>query len=768
MAAARILSLPSSLKPLKRQRIEVNGIVQGVGFRPFTHRLATSLGLSGFVANNSCGVEIEVQGCPSAIATFIDSLQNQAPANALISEITASDMPLTDESGFAISLSDNSGPVSTLIAPDLCTCDACLQELFDPQNRRYLYPFINCTFCGPRFTIIRDLPYDRPSTSMAAFPMCPLCQAEYDDQRDRRFHAQPNACPACGPQIMLCQPDTAPLTEDVFAAAARLLERGKIIAIKGLGGFHLAVDASNDEAVQRLRQRKGRAEKPFAIMIPDLPSARELCRLTPAAEISLSSPQRPILLAPKNTPQKISTAVAPGVDDFGLMLPYTPLHFLLFHFYAQPLVMTSANLSEEPLCIDNQEAMSRLTDIADAFLLHNRDIVCRADDSVTTILEGKPRLLRRSRGQAPTPIMLNECGPQILAVGAELKSVICLLKARNAFLSQHLGDLKNLSALGFFKEAIQHFLTIFQGEPQLLVHDLHPEYLSTQWAVNEGNLPTLAVQHHHAHLAACLAENQQQGPAIGIILDGTGLGTDGTIWGGEILIGDFASFERYAFLEPMPLPGGEAAIREPWRTAVGYLAEIYKDAMPDLDFLRPHDWQPVAEISRRGLRSPKTSSCGRLFDAVAALAGGRQTIAYEGQAAIELMYAAGKLTESGYEGELQDTVNGKVMMITPLLRQIVTDIQAGAPLTTISQRFHRALVNLLTLAAKEAVRHSGIKVVALSGGVFANHLLFNGLCETLAAEGFTVLSHALLPPGDGCIALGQAMIGRWHLQTSGA
>ncbi|MDD5759285.1 MAG: carbamoyltransferase HypF [Desulfobulbaceae bacterium] len=752
------------MKQHTRQRIEVNGIVQGVGFRPFIHRLATTLGLTGFVANNSGGVKIEVQGDAMALATFIDLLAKQAPTNALITELALSNIPTTNESGFFIILSDASGPVTTLIAPDLCTCDACLQELFDPQNRRYHYPFINCTFCGPRFTIIRDIPYDRPNTSMAAFPMCPLCQAEYDDQSDRRFHAQPNACPVCGPQIMLCQQDTTPVTKDVFSVAALLLEGGKILAIKGLGGFHLAVDAGNDEAVHRLRQRKGRAEKPFAIMIPDLVTARELCLLTPAAEIFLASPQRPILLAPKNSPNRISPAVAPGVDDFGLMLPYTPLHSLLFHSFGRPLVMTSANLSEEPLCIDNQEAISRLANIADAFLLHNRDIVCRADDSVATMHQGKPRLLRRSRGQSPTPIMLEENGPQILAIGAELKNAICLLKERNAFLSQHLGDLKNLSAFSFFKETIQHFLTIFQAEPELVAHDLHPEYLSTRWAVNESNLPTLAVQHHHAHLAACLAENQQHGPAIGIILDGTGLGTDGTIWGGEILIGDFTTCERFAFLEPMPLPGGEAAIHEPWRTAVGYLAEVYIDEMPALEFLTPHDWQPVAEISKRGIRSPKTSSCGRLFDAVAAMAGGQQTIAYEGQAAIEFMYAAGELTDYGYEVELQDTAKGKVMIITQLLKQIVTDIQAGASLKTISQRFHRALVTLLTLAAREAARHSGIKVVALSGGVFANHLLASSLYETLSAEGFTVLSHSLLPPGDGCIALGQAMIGRSYVQ----
>ena len=756
------------MKPPKRRRISVNGIVQGVGFRPFVYRQATGLGLTGFVANTSHGVEIEAQGDAEAIEKFINSLRHQAPAQALITEIDSIAIELKDDPGFEIILSNATGQVTTFIAPDLCTCDDCLQELFDPQNRRHRYPFINCTHCGPRFTIIRDIPYDRPATSMAPFRMCPRCQAEYDNQHDRRFHAQPNACPVCGPQVMLCDREGQTLGIDVFSSTAELLASGKIVAIKGLGGFHLAVDAGNDKAVNRLRERKGRAEKPFAIMVPDLAIAQTLCSLTPEAERFLASPQRPILLAPKKESSPISPAVAPGVGDFGLLLPYTPLHYLIFHSYPRPLVMTSANLSEEPLCIDNREAMSRLADIADAFLLHNRDIVCRADDSVATIEQGKPRMLRRSRGQVPTPILLKDSGPQILAVGGELKNVICLLKGQHAFLSQHLGDLKNLAAYTFFKETIHHFLTIFQGNPQLVVHDLHPEYLSSQWAVDENTRPTLAIQHHHAHLAACLAENRFDAPAIGVILDGTGLGRDGTIWGGEILIGGLAACERYAFLEPMPLPGGEAAIREPWRAAVGYLTQAFGQVIPDLPFLAAHDWQPVSEIARRGLRSPKTSSCGRLFDAVAAMAGGRQAIAYEGQAAIEFMYAGRKVGKRVYAVGLQESEAGRLMLLTPLLQQIVTDIQAGASLPQISQRFHRALIDLLTLAVKQAAAHSGLKVVALSGGVFANHLLFNGLYETLSQAGFTVLTHTLLPPGDGCIALGQAMIGRCHLRGKDA
>ncbi len=754
------------MKPHTRRRLIVNGIVQGVGFRPFVYRQAIHYRLTGFVANTSHGVKIEVQGQCRDVEQFIDELASQAPAQSLLTEVTVIEIAPKDDDdlGFGINLSDPTGPVTTFISPDICVCQDCLQELFDPHDRRYRYPFINCTHCGPRFTIIKDLPYDRPATAMAAFAMCPACQAEYNTPHDRRFHAQPNACPTCGPQVTFCDNHGSPLEGEVFATAAAWLANGKILAIKGLGGFHLAVDAGNDAAVQRLRERKGRAEKPFAIMVPDLAMARTICELTPAAEKILNSPQRPILLAQKKAFAIISPAVAPGVQDFGLMLPYTPLHYLLFDSYRKPLVMTSANLSEEPICIDNQEAMSRLQGIADAFLFHNREIFCRADDSVVMLRhKDKPRLLRRSRGQVPTPIIVRETGPQVLAVGGELKNCICLLKGQYAFLSQHLGDLQNLSTLAFFKEATHHFLTIFQGNPQLIVHDLHPQYLSSQWATNDNTLPTLTVQHHHAHLAACLAENRHSGPAIGIILDGTGYGADGTIWGGEILIGGMAGYERYAFLEPMPLPGGEAAIREPWRAAVGYLAQAFNQVVPDLNFLAAHDWQPVAEIARRRLNSPITSSCGRLFDAVAAMAGGRQKIAYEGQAAIEFMYAGGRIGDRAYEVELQESNSGRKMMITPLLRQIVTDIQAGLSLALISQTFHRTLIDLLALTVKHAAADSGIKTVALSGGVFANHLLLNGLIEVFTKAGFTVLSHSLLPSGDGCLALGQAMIGRCYL-----
>lgn len=783
MAQAGICPAPSALNPPRRLRIIVNGIVQGVGFRPFVYRLALRHRLTGLVANSSHGVIIEAQGDTNDLQSFHTALRQQAPAPAFLADITLSDLPPRHDEDFTILQSDSSGQVSTLIAPDLSICDDCRRELFDQGDRRYRYPFINCTHCGPRFTIIKSIPYDRPTTAMARFVMCPACQAEYDAPDNRRFHAQPNACPACGPQATLCDSQGRRMAGDVFSNSAALLASGKIVAIKGLGGFHLAVDAANDQAVLRLRARKGRAEKPFAIMAPDLAVARTLGALSPAAERLLTSPQRPILLAKKKEGALISAAVAPGVGDFGLLLPYTPLHYLLMDScQRRPLVMTSANLSEEPICIDNHEAMSRLAGIADAFLLHDRDIVCRADDSVFMLRQGdgltpEPRPaaektkhtdlgafpLRRSRGQAPMPILVRDTGPEVLAVGGELKNVICLLKERYAFPSQHLGDLKNLAALGFFREAIGHFLAIFQGNPQLVVHDLHPGYLSSLWAIQDSPLPTLAVQHHHAHLAACLAENQHPGPAIGVILDGTGYGTDGTIWGGEILIGGLASFRRYAFLEPMPLPGGEAAIREPWRAAVGYLAQVYGQELPALDFLTRHDWQPVAEIARRGIQSPMTSSGGRLFDAVAAMAGGRQEAGYEGQAAIEFMYAGARVGERAYAVEIKEGKGGKMMMISPLLRQLVTDIQAGTPFSVLSQTFHRTLIELLAASVRQAAHDSGLDTVALSGGVMANSLLLNGLTEALSKDGFTVLSHHLLPPGDGCLSLGQAVIGRCHL-----
>jgi len=742
--------------------------VQGVGFRPFVATLAHRSGLSGFVANTSHGVLIEVQGEADSIARFTRALQEDAPSPAVVGDITSTLLTPAPGSGFSIVPSDPNGPASTLVCPDLALCDECLAELFTPGNRRYRYPFINCTHCGPRFTIIASIPYDRPATTMATFAMCPACQAEYDDPGDRRYHAQPNACPLCGPQVTLHDREGRLLAtgDDTFAVVARSLAQGAILAIKGLGGFHLAVDAGNDAAVQRLRNRKGRQEKPFALMVADLAMAHSLCHLKPQDEAILASCQRPILLLQGRELAPISPNVAPGLREFGLMLPYSPLHHLLMHANRKPLVMTSGNRSEEALCIDNNEAFSQLTEICDVFMTHNRDIVCRADDSVVMGSNSGHLILRRSRGYAPAPIMVADNGPQILAVGAELKSAVCLLKGNHAFLSQHLGDLKNLSAATFFQEAIARQLSLFAGRPELVAHDLHPDYLSTQWALAENTLPTVAVQHHHAHLAACLAENRHPGPAIGVILDGTGYGPDGTIWGGEVLIGDAGGYSRYASLEPMPLPGGDIAIREPWRAAIGYLTAIFGPEIPALQFLSAHDWLPVAEIAPNRRFSPLTSSCGRLFDAVAAMAGGRQVISYEGQAAIELMSAAGtrRATDRCYDVLLEQSGDRYQMMISPLLRQIVADLRQGKDLALISATFHQTLIVLLTKAVCQAVDHTGIGTVALSGGVFANRIILDGLHDSLRGRGLSVLTHSQVPPGDGCIALGQAIIGRrWSL-----
>lgn len=716
------------------------------------------------MTNTNHGVLVEIQGENDSIEHFILDIREQTPSPAVLYDIVITTLAPNNDTGFTIMPSDPSGSASTLVCPDLSLCSECLRELFDPHNRRYRYPFINCTHCGPRFTIITSIPYDRPATSMASFTMCPACQNEYDDPHDRRFHAQPNACPVCGPQAHLCNKEGHLIADknEIFPTAATLLAQGAILAIKGLGGFHLAVDAENQEAVTRLRNRKGRQDKPFALMVADLAMAHTLCHLTPEDEVILTSCQRPILLAHRHSSASVCTGVAPSMPELGLMLPYTPLHHLIFNSFRKPLVLTSGNRSEEPLCIDNNEAFSHLKDISDAFVIHNRDIVCRADDSVVMTSRNNHLILRRSRGYTPAPIQIKSDGPQILAVGAELKNTICLLKNNYAFLSQHLGDLKNLSAASFFRETLSRHLTLFAGHPKLVAHDLHPGYLSSRWAREENTLPSLAVQHHHAHLAACLAENHYPDPAIGVILDGTGYGPDGTIWGGEVLVGDFSEFTRYAFLEPMPLPGGDVSIREPWRTAVGYLTTLFGADLPNLAFLDNHNWQPIAEIAQNRQYSPLTSSCGRLFDAVSAMAGGRQAITYEAQAAIELMNIADRTTNHSYEINLQKIKEGYMMMITPLLHQIVSDIQHGASLASISASFHQTLINLLTQTVLLASEQTNIKTVALSGGVFTNRLLHDGLRDRLTARGLTVLSHSLTPPGDGCIALGQAIIGRHH------
>ena len=747
-----------------RRRITVNGIVQGVGFRPFVYSLARELGLVGSVYNSSEGVQIEIQGSDVQHKDFDHRLKADAPPLSQIISVAAKELPCVDELAFTIVSSKGDKAVSTLISPDVALCQDCKVELFDPANRRYQYPFINCTNCGPRYTIIENIPYDRPYTSMKHFPLCPECEVEYGDPLDRRFHAQPNACPVCGPQIWLTDGQGQTLkTVNPISETVALLEQGQILAIKGLGGFHLAVDAHNAQAVARLRDLKGRDEKPLALMVRDMDTAQKLVDVNQEESETLLSIQAPIVLCTSKVNTIIPSNIAPGNDRLGVMLPYTPLHHLMLSGNLDTLVMTSANFSEEPICIENEEALERLSGIADYFLLHNRDIYLRSDDSVVMEMSGKMRPLRRSRGYAPRPIILQNKGPSILAVGGELKNVIGLSKDEKVFLSQHIGDLENLEAYEFFKMTMDHLTTIFEIKPELIVHDLHPRYLSTTWA-QEQKLPLLGVQHHHGHMAACMAENALHEPVIGIIMDGTGYGTDGTIWGGEFLIGDASGFERRAHFEPMPLPGGEAAIKYPWRIGLSYLNHTYGDHLPDLPTLNDHDLQPIIQMLTARINSPLTSSCGRLFDAIAALSGGRQAVKYEAQAAIEFMQAA--QNDLGLDYTIFETNgdDGKlVIQMQPIIENLVARIQTGKSLGQLSQWFHLSLVKTFSHIAGVLRQDTGISKIVLSGGVFQNQLLFEGLTRNLLDNRFDVYTHSQVPTNDGGLALGQVIIGQKFL-----
>jgi len=752
--------------PSERWKISVSGIVQGVGFRPFVYRLALARGLTGFVANTPDGVVIEAQGQVAQLEDFLVALREEAPPLAQVGEIVSAPIPLVHDTEFVLRHSSASGPVSTLISPDVAVCEDCLAEFFTPTDRRFRYPFINCTNCGPRYTIVERIPYDRPHTTMRGFAMCAVCQREYDDPANRRFHAQPNCCPDCGPQLSLVGADGRQVAarNEALNEAVRRLAAGEIVAVKGVGGFHLAVDATNSQAVQRLRQRKGRQAKPLAVMVPDLATAWRICQLEAKEEQALASQERPIVLAIKKEGHGLAEEVAPGYDQFGLMLPYAPLHYLLLQGPVRALVMTSANRSEEPICIEDDEAVQRLAGIADCFLLHDRGIHLPCDDSVVALQAGMIRQVRRSRGFAPKPIGLAETGAMVLGVGAELKNTVCLLKEKQAFCSQHIGDLKNLEAYRVFQQSIGQLAALFEISPTLIVHDLHPQYLSSRWA-KEQKVPTLAVQHHHAHLASCLAENRQDGPAIGIILDGAGYGPDQTIWGGEVLLGDARGYQRFAALESLPLPGGDAAVHAPWRTALSYLHAAHGAKLPDLPFMAAHECGPILAMVEKGVNSPLTSSCGRLFDAVAAMGGGRQTIQYEAQAAIELMQmAGGRLGKEGFPCEVYEEDAMLKISVRSLIRAVTQAVQADMAQSEISRRFHAGLVAAFTRVAEEARRRENINTVVLSGGVFQNRLLLEGMFASLGRGGFQVLVHKELPCNDGCISLGQAVIGREALK----
>ena len=779
---------------IERRRIVVQGIVQGVGFRPFVYTQALRCGLGGFVLNDSAGVTIEIEGEPAALAAFEHALREQAPPLARIDSIVAEVLPPCGETVFLIRHSRSSAERRALVAQDAATCDDCLRELFDPADRRYGYPFINCTNCGPRFTIIQDVPYDRDKTTMRVFPMCPACQAEYDDPLNRRFHAQPNACPVCGPSVVFepWLPEAVerrtmngehPASADPISEAARQLASGAILAIKGLGGYHLACDALNPAAVDRLRRRKHREAKPFALVAPDLATIRRLCLVSDDEAALLESRQRPIVLLRQRPDCPAAPGVAPLYTTLGIMLPYTPLHHTLLRAFAASvgarpaiLVLTSGNLSDEPIAYRDADARVRLRPIAEGVLLHNRAIHMRCDDSVARIAAGGVQLLRRSRGYAPEPIPLPfECPAPILACGGHLKNTFCLGKGRQAFVSHHIGDLENVETLTSFREGIAHFQRLFDIEPAAVAYDLHPEYLATKEALDLGLPHMIGVQHHHAHIASVLAEHGLTGPVIGIAADGTGYGTDGAIWGCEVLVADRRGFERLAHLAYVPLPGGEQAVRQPWRMAAVYLAQAYGADFLDLDipFVRGAGlvvpslrtrWRPLEQMIARDLNCPPASSLGRLFDAVAALLELCDESIYEGQAAIELELLA-EPSQDGYPFAIS-AGQPAILDVNPLIRAIVEDLRRATPYPVIAGRFHRTIAELLAAACMRVREQTGLRQVALSGGVFQNRLLLEQLVARLEELGFRVYLNRAVPANDGGLSLGQLAVAAASLQSA--
>jgi hydrogenase maturation protein HypF len=749
-----------------RKAIDVTGIVQGVGFRPFVYRLANECGLTGSIANTPAGVSIEVQGEAEAVEKFLARLPKEIPPLAKVTGFAPRDAETIEEKSFQIVASRVDRAANVLISPDVNVCDDCLREMMNPRDRRFRYPFINCTNCGPRFTIIKDIPYDRASTSMAAFTMCSACQAEYDNPASRRFHAQPNACWNCGPQVMLLGVTGARIdVAEPIREAARLLQQGSVVAVKGLGGFHLACDAQNEAAVTKLRERKRRVEKPFAVMVRRAEDAERWCAVDEVSRRLLYSLERPIVLLPRRPDVVFANGVAPGNRFLGVFLPYTPLHHLLFMSGKfEALVMTSGNLSEEPIAIDNEEAIRRLHRIADAFLVHDREIVRRCDDSVVRVAARQPQKLRRSRGFVPVPVHLEKEMQPVLAVGGELKNTVCVVRGGEAFLSQHVGDLENLESYGFFEEAVQHMQRILETEPNVIAHDLHPDYFSTKWAQERSGVELVGVQHHHAHVAACMAENHLDGKVIGIALDGTGYGTDGAIWGGEVLVADYEGFERAGQLEYVPLPGGAAAIHEPWRMAVSYLAKHYgkevgKLGLPFLAETDSRKLDVVVQMIEREINSPRTSSCGRLFDTVAALTGLRGAVNFEAQAAIELeMAARDSDTETAYPMDLYAQGGTWQVGTKPLFDWLLKDIRQKASVADMSRKFHNGLALVFVDLAERIRDKTKLNRVCLSGGCFLNVLLLETMIAELRERSFEVYFHTEVPAGDGGISLGQAVI----------
>jgi hydrogenase maturation protein HypF len=755
-------------------RVHIRGIVQGVGFRPFVYNLAKHHGLNGWVKNTSAGVEIEVDGEREALDRFLHGLRDEAPALSRIDEFSASLQASNGFLSFEILHSEAVEGAFQPISPDVATCPDCLREMFDPDDRRYRYPFINCTNCGPRFTIIQDIPYDRPQTTMSSFPMCADCEREYNDPSNRRFHAQPVACPVCGPQVTFERLNVGTLerSKEAIEETQKALATGEIVAIKGLGGFHLACDAMNAQAVTELRNRKLRVDKPFAVMMPDIEIVEAHCFVSDAERELLLSTARPIVLLKRKPESTTAREVAPHQDWVGVMLPYTPLHFLLFadtDFKA--LVMTSGNLSEEPIAIDNEEARDRLSTLADAFLMHNRDIHVRCDDSVVRVFDNPQSAIenrksiypiRRSRGYSPFPVKLPFDVPQILAAGSELKNTFCITNKNYAFLSHHIGDMENYETLRSFEQGVEHFKKLFRVRPAALAYDLHPNYLATRYALERSareNLPAIGIQHHHAHIASCMAEHGLDGsrPVIGLAFDGTGYGEDGAIWGGEVLIADYMSFQRRFHLEYFPLPGGDAAIKKPARTALALLwslgLEWDERLAPVVEFCSEDQVTLRTQLEKR-INTPMTSSMGRLFDAAAALAGVRQQVNYEGQAAIEFEALADPAEVGKYSFELgQDQVR-----VRAAVEALIRDVLEGVPISKISTKFHNGMAESVREICHIIKSETDIDEVVLSGGVWQNITLLRRTLSLLENDGFRVYMHREVPPNDGGLSLGQAVI----------
>ena len=777
------------------RHIHVTGVVQGVGFRPFVYGLATRLALRGWVCNTSAGVDIVIQGEEQQVDSFARSLTVEAPPLARIDQVTAWDEADGPFTGFEIRESESVEGAFQPVSPDVALCPDCERELLDPNDRRYLYSFINCTNCGPRYTIIKDLPYDRPATTMADFPMCDACRAEYEDPGNRRFHAQPVACPECGPFLQLRMPsDVASKVVNIdlrwsaIVKARRLLREGKIVAIKGLGGFHLACDATNEEAVAELRRRKGRAGKPFALMFADVKTVNQDCFVDRSEMALLNGHEKPIVLLDRKSRTNIARSVAPDMDTLGVMLPYTPMHHLLLNqtdpiLQREPvppvLVMTSGNFSEEPIATDNVDAFERLAPLADVFLVHNRDIHIRCDNSVVRVdhwqnANGNERkqppvmYLRRSRAYAPYPVQLPFDLAPSLAVGGELKNTFCLTREHYAFLSHHIGDMENVEVYESFEQGVDHLSRLFRIQPELIAHDMHPGYFTTRYAEERSDLPRVPVQHHHAHIAACMADNGlTDRRVIGLSFDGTGYGTDGKIWGGEVLLASYADFERAAHLEYLPLPGGDTATHYPWRIAVGYAQALGLD-IEGLPFLQSLELQSVDVVRKqvqKKLNSPETSSMGRLFDAVACLAGVRNKVTYEAQAAMELEVLSKPYLENApvYPFEIE----GENIRVAELLRQIIADIGCQKSAGWIGARFHQTLASMSMEVSRQMRDTYGINEVALSGGVWQNQVLLDLARTKLTQNGFIVYTHQQTPANDGGLALGQTVVAGFKIRNGG-